>query len=77
MAIDASELARFTAEAIDHLESTYEDHPAELGDVIVIAEVNFKNPDGDPVTSIRFASTNARAHVQIGMLRSALLSVEE
>jgi hypothetical protein len=77
MAIDASELARFTAAAIDNLEDHYAERDATLGDVIVISEIRYQTDDGEEATSIRYASTDPRIHVQIGLLRSALLSAEQ
>ena len=73
MSLDAARMARFAAESIDQLEELMKDDPgAELGEILIVAEIKNITMDSDTGTAVRFACTDDRFWVQRGLLESAL-----
>lgn len=71
--MDATPLGVVTAKLMEHLS---EDDSAELGEVLVLAEVLGKDDEGD-WTTIAWHCSDDRAWVQLGLMHAALDSYRE
>lgn len=84
--IDSTRLGVMVAKFMDEIERDYGED-AELGEFLLVAEVQRETQPGDRgehledknglTTDIVVMASEPRNHVQIGMLRSALLEVEQ
>ena len=74
MSINPGKMGQLVAEAMDRIEQDYPDGNVEIGEVLIITEIQNKDDD---VTSIRFACTDERAYVHLGLLHMAILAIEQ
>ena len=75
MSLDASKMAKFAASAIDDITSLEDYEHAELGDIVIIAEIKNIPIDGDISnlgTAVRYSCTDDRWWVARGLLEAAL-----
>jgi hypothetical protein len=69
--MDATRLGQVTADLMDHLNEDPPGESAELGEVLVLAEVKVTDPEGD-WTYIAWRCSDERAWVQLGLMHAAL-----
>lgn len=72
---NSSKFGKFVAQAMEQMENDFPEH--ELGEVALVCEFQGTNESGNGTTTVRFMCTDPRNHVQLGLLHSAVLTVEQ
>ena len=72
MSIDPTRLGQVTAELMEKLSEDWDEESAELGEVMVLAEVKVTDEDGDDWTYIAWRCSDPRNWVQRGLLHASL-----
>jgi len=73
--MDDLALRSAVAQLAEHVEEHYRDAEPELGVVLVAAELEFTDEDGDRSNTITFWCSDARRFVQVGFLDLAQAQV--